>query len=74
MKNVNIIGTNTNTNGEPITFRASTYPTLCSDLFDNDWNFIGTNEMMSTRFNWSDNVTCNWDGVNINLVEYISVE
>ncbi len=74
MKNVNIIGINTNTNGEPITFRASTYPTLCSDLFDNDWNFIGTNEMMSTRFNWSDNVTCNWDGVNLNLVEYINVE
>ena len=74
MKNDNIIGTNTNTNGQPITFRASTYPTLCSDLFDNDWNFIGTNEMMSTRFNWSDNVICNWDGVNLNLVEYINVE
>ena len=73
MNNTDIIGKNTNTNGQPITFRASTYPTLCSDLFDNDWNFIGTNQIMQDRFNF-ENVTINWDGENINWAEYITVE
>lgn len=72
MSSTDVIGKNTNTNGEPITFRA-TGGVGCNDLFDNDWNFIGTNQIMQDRFNFED-VTINWDGENINWAQYITVE
>ena len=68
MSNTDVIGENTNSG--PITWRATIRPTLCSDVFDNDWNFIGTHQMLKDRFNF-ENVTINWDGININWADYI---
>ena len=67
-KNVNVVGTDTNTD-EPLTFRS-----YGCDFFDADHNFIGTNEMLATLCNCTDNVTCTWNGNPLDLVEYFTFE
>jgi len=67
LKSTNVIGTNTN--DEPLSLRSST-----CDFFDSDNNFIGTNEMLATLCNCSDNVTCTWNGQPLDLVEYFTWE
>ena len=66
--NTKVVGTNTNTDGEPLTYRS-----YSCDFFDENNQFIGTSEMLANLCQCN-NVTCTWDGVNLNLVEYFTFE
>ncbi|MBQ9556061.1 MAG: hypothetical protein IJV05_07540 [Muribaculaceae bacterium] len=63
VKNSTVVGTNTN--DEPLTLRSYT-----CDFFDENNQFIGTDAMLQELCNFTDNVTCTWNGVAMNLVEY----
>ena len=67
-KNVNVVGTDTNTD-EPLTIRS-----YGCDFFDENNQFIGTNEMLANLCNCTDNVTCTWNGNPLDLVEYFTFE
>ena len=67
MKNVEVVGNNTNT--EPFALRSKT-----CDFYNENEEFIGTSEMLAALCDCTDNVTCIWNGENLDLVKYFTFE